>query len=95
MAYSTTPAGEKCVRFLLETTHCSAQQRVKKGVVFMDITTEQAKEFARMILEQKMEMPEYLAHYSKEFIGRMVKRLSDLTDEEAETWIKKYNRQKS
>ena len=61
----------------------------------MDITTEQAKEFARMILEQKMEMPEYLAHYSKEFIGRMVKSLSDLTDEEAETWIKKYNRQKS
>ncbi len=61
----------------------------------MGITDEQAKHFARMKLEQKMEMPEYLAHYSKEFIGRMVKRLSDLTEVEAETWIRKYNRQKS
>ena len=61
----------------------------------MGITDEQAKHFARMMLEQKMEMPEYLAHYSKEFIGRMVKRLSDLTEVEAEAWIRKYNMQKS
>jgi len=58
----------------------------------MGITDEQAKNFARMKLEQNMEMSEYLAHYSKEYIGRMVKRLSDLTEAEAEKWIRKYNR---
>lgn len=61
----------------------------------MSITDKQAKHFARMKLEQKMEISEYLAHYSKEYTGRMVKILSDLTEAEAETWIRKYNRQKS
>ncbi len=60
----------------------------------MGITNEQAKHFARMKLEQKMELPEYLSHYSKEYIGRMVKRLSDLTEAEADTWIKKYKKHK-
>lgn len=58
----------------------------------MGITTKQAQKFARMKLEQNMELPEYLAHYSMEFLGREVEKLSDLTETEAEEWIKQYNR---
>lgn len=60
----------------------------------MSITDDQAKQFARMKLEQDMEMSEYLAHYSREFIGRMVKKLSDLTKTEADNWIRQYNKKK-
>jgi predicted Zn-dependent peptidase len=61
----------------------------------MGITAKQAQQFARMKFEQNMEMPDYLAHYSKEFLGKMVKKLSDLTEAEAEEWIRQYNKKKS
>lgn len=61
----------------------------------MSLTPDQAKFFARMAFEKNMEMSEYLAHYSKEFIDRMVKRLNNLTDEEIEMWIEKYKQTQS
>jgi hypothetical protein len=66
-----------------------------KGNFFMGITAEQARQFARMKLEQDMEMKEYLAHYSMEYLGKMVKKLSDLTETEAGEWIRQYNKKKS
>lgn len=61
----------------------------------MGITAKQAQQFARMKLEQNMEMNEYLAYYSMECLGKIVKKLSDLTETEAEEWIRQYNKKKS
>jgi hypothetical protein len=61
----------------------------------MSLTSDHAKLFARMAFEKNMKMSEYLAHYSKEFIGRMVKRLADLKEEEKKTWIEKYKQTQS
>jgi DNA-binding MarR family transcriptional regulator len=55
----------------------------------MTVNTEQTKAFARLCRENKMEIQEYLSHFSKKYIGRMVKRLNDLTEEEATIWITK------
>lgn len=54
-------------------------------------TARQAQIFARMMREQGIEdLSEYLAHFSRIYIGRMVKRLADLSEKEAEEWIQKY-----
>ena len=55
----------------------------------MSVTSAQAKKFARLCRENKMDITKYLTSFSKEYIGRMVKKLNGLTEEEAAIWITK------
>ena len=57
-------------------------------------TPEQCQRFAKMADEQNMEMLQYLSAFSFSFLGKNVKKSTDMTEEEAQTWIERYDNDK-
>lgn len=53
-------------------------------------TPEQCKKFAKMADEQNMEMLQYLSAFSFSYLGKKVKKSDQMTAEEAQTWIERY-----
>jgi hypothetical protein len=55
----------------------------------MSPNNDQSKKFARFAKNLNMEVNDYVACYSKEYIGKLVKNISEISEEEAEKWIRK------
>lgn len=54
----------------------------------MSPNAKQTQKFARFSKDLNMEVNDYVAHYSKEYIDRLVKNISEITEDEATKWVK-------
>ncbi|WP_163340509.1 hypothetical protein [Desulfopila sp. IMCC35008] len=55
----------------------------------MHLNRIQIQIFEKLSSELNLEMEDYLFRFSKENISRTIKKLDDLTEKEADTWITK------
>jgi hypothetical protein len=55
----------------------------------MSPNSDQIKQFARFSKDLNMEVNDYIACYSKEYIGELKKRIADLSEKQADEWIRK------
>ena len=56
-------------------------------------TAEQCKKFVKMADDKNMEMLQYLSGFSFSYLGKNIKRADQMTSEEAQVWIERYEKE--